>query len=355
MGIDDLFAVVSVAAFLLGIAGIALAVMNASRGQSARMGVTLAVVGLLVGVVSMIIGAGLLQVGPTERAVVFNVLTGELGEDPLEPGLHIIIPAVQQAFIYPVSRQEYTMSGTSSEGAQGGNDAIQARSIDGQDVIADVTVIFTITPEDVELVHRNWSDVSQGYLLGLIRPTVRSIVRDVIATFEAEQIFGASRTEVQDEIERRVVEELGEEGFTIIDILLREINFSTEFINAIEQRQVAELDRDRAAVEAETARIKAGGLADARIEEARGEAEAIRIQAAAEAEALRLVSEQIATNPNLIQYTYITELGDNVSLILLPSNSPFIFDAASFTDLGDDFVAPDIQTSEEPATEDSGD
>lgn len=355
MGIDDLFAVVSGLAFLIGIGGIALAVMNASRGQSARMGVTLAVVGLVLGVILMVIGAGLLSVGPTQRAVVFNVLTGELEEDPLEPGLHIIIPGIQQAFIYPVSRQEYTMSGLSSEGALSGDDAIQARSIDGQDVFVDLTIIFTITPDDVELVHRNWSDVSQGYLLGLIRPTVRSVVRDVIGTAEAEQIFGGSRTEIQSEIQTRVTTQLGAEGFTVVNILLREINFSEEFINAIEQRQVAELDRDRAAVEAETARIEAGGRADARIEEARGEAEAIRIQASAEAEALRLVSEQIAANPNLIQYTYITELGDNVSLVIIPSNSPFLFDPTTFTDVGDDFTAPENPTVEEPTTESSGD
>lgn len=355
MGIDVLFNVVAAIAFLIGIGGIVLAVMNTSRGQSARMGVLLAIIGLVLGVLSTVVSAGLLSVGPTQRAVVFNVLTGELGDEPLEPGLHVIIPGLQQSFIYPVSRQEYTMSGTSTEGAQAGDDAIQARSIDGQDVFVDVTIIFTITPEDVEEVHRNWSDVSQGYLLGLIRPTVRSIVRDVIATAEAEQIFGGSRTEIQAEIERITAEELGAEGFTVVSVLIREVNFSDEFINAIERRQVAELDRDRASIEAETARIEAGGRADARIEQARGDAEAVRIQAIAEAEALRLVSEQIAANPNLIQYTYITELSDNVEMILVPSNSPFLFDLASFTDVGSDFSAPENPTIEDTSTDSSGD
>ncbi len=123
--------------------------------------------------------------------------------------------------------------------------------------------------------------------------------------------------------------------------MLNEINFSVDFIQAIENRQVAELDRDRAGILADTARIEAGGRADARIEEARGEAEAVRIQAQAEAEALRLVSEQIAANPNLIQYTYINELSDNVSVVLVPSNSPFLFDASTFTDLEDGFTPPE--------------
>jgi regulator of protease activity HflC (stomatin/prohibitin superfamily) len=374
MGIDILFNVVAIGAFLVGMAGVALVVTNASRNQSVRGGVILAAVGFLLGLVFMVVGEGLLVVGPTERVVVFNTITGELDEQAREPGLHIIIPGIQQTFPYLVSRQEYTMSSSAGEGSNSRtniDDAINARSIDGQEVSIDITIIFTIDPENVSTVHRNWSDISQGYIEGLIRPTVRSLTRDVIATARAEEIFGSavvaadaegvtpesmidpetgfsfpnptpnSRSEVQAEIERLAAIEMGQEGFTVVEVLLNEINFSPDFIQAIENRQVAELDRDRASILAETARIEAGGLADARIEEARGEAEAVRIQAQAEAEALRLVSEQIAANPNLIQYTYINQLSDNVSIVLVPSNSPFLFDASTFTDLDEDFAAPE--------------
>lgn len=374
MGIDVLFNIVAIAAFLVGMAGVALVVTNASRNQNVRSGIILAAVGFLLGLVFLVIGEGLLIVGPTERVVVFNTITGELDSQAREPGLHIIIPGIQQTFPYLVSRQEYTMSSSAGEGSNSRtnvDDAIDARSIDGQEVSIDITILFTIDPSNVSTVHRNWSDISQGYVEGLIRPTVRSLTRDVIATARAEEIFGSaaivepaegeapaltidpetgfsfpnsspnSRSEVQAEIERVAAIELGQEGFTVVEILLNEINFSPDFIQAIENRQVAELDRDRAGILAETARIEAGGLADARIEEARGEAEAVRIQAQAEAEALRLVSEQIAANPNLIQYTYINQLSDNVSVVLVPSNSPFLFDASSFTDLEDGFTPPE--------------
>lgn len=392
MGIDVLFNVVAIGAFLVGMAGVALVVTNASRNQNVRGGVILAAVGFLLGLVFLVIGEGLLVVGPTERVVVFNTVTGELDEQAREPGLHIIIPGIQQTFPYLVSRQEYTMSsdtGENSTGRTNVDDAIDARSIDGQEVSIDITIIFTIDPSNVSTVHRNWSDIPQGYVEALIRPTLRSLTRDVIATARAEEIFGSaviaeavegdestpaltidpetgfsfpnatpnSRSEVQAEIERLAAIELGQEGFTVVEVLLNEINFSIDFIQAIENRQVAELDRDRAAILAETARIEAGGLADARIEEARGEAEAVRIQAQAEAEALRLVSEQIAANPNLIQYTYINQLSDNVSIVLVPSNSPFLFDASTFTDLDEDFAAPESVPLPSPndATEEESD
>ncbi|MDQ7027787.1 MAG: prohibitin family protein [Anaerolineae bacterium] len=373
MGIDSVIQFVAILFFLLGFAGVAMIVTAASRGSNVGRGIMLAAVGFVLGILFFVVSEGLLIVGPTERAVVFNNLSGEL-ESPREPGIHIIIPAIQKTTIYRVSRQEYTMSQNSGEGNRSNiDDGIQARSIDGQEVLVDITIIFTLDPENVNRIHENWSDVEQGYIEGLIRPTLRSLVRDVIATARAEAIFGSteialaadgtpdeenttpeSRIEVQNQIEELVKNELELEGFTVIQVLLREINFSPDFINAIEQRQVAELERDRASIEAERARIQAEGRANAAIETARGEAEAVRIQASADAEALRLVSVQIAANPNLIQYLYVTNLSDNVNIALVPSSSPFLFDASSFIDATDDFVAPAVDEIVSPETE-SGD
>jgi len=46
---------------------------------------------------------------------------------------------------------------------------------------------------------------------------------------------------------------------------------------------------------------------------------------------LALINEQISKNPALIQWRYIEKLANNVSLILMPSNSPFLFDLQSLT------------------------
>ena len=69
------------------------------------------------------------------------------------------------------------------------------------------------------------------------------------------------------------------------------------------------------------------------------------LNAQAQAEALALISQQIAANPSLIQYEYIQRLADNVSLALIPSNSPFLFDFNSLQDLPDadpNFTAPEL-------------
>jgi len=340
--ISSIIQLLALLGFLAGFAGIGLIVVASSQGRPVRNGVMLAVVGLVGGAILMVVSQGLLVVGPTERGVVFNTLSGEL-ESPRDSGIHIIIPGIQQVFIYPISQQNYTMSDTTNEGDRSGADAIRARSIDGQEVTIDITIIFRLTDDQtLNQIHTDWSNEVGGYREGLIRPTVRSVVRDVVAIFEAESIYGVGREQMQAQIGERLTEGLADDGIQVSDVLVRDINFSNEFIEAIEGKQVEEQNLQRAITAAERVRTEAAGQAEARLEEARGEAGAILIQAQAEAEALRLVSEQIAANPNLIQYVYVQNLSDNVGVALVPSNTPFLFDANTFLDLGEDFEAPEV-------------
>lgn len=342
--LNSVVQILALGAFLLGFAGIALVVSSASQGRPARNGVLMAAVGLVGGVVLLIISQGLLIVDTTERAVVFNSLTGQL-ETPREPGIHIIIPGVQQVTLYPISQQSYTMADASEGGGIGNvSDAIEARSVDGQEVRVDLTILFRLSgaADDLNRIHVDWRNEPGGYRDGLIRPTVRSVVRDVVANFIAEELYGRGREQMQTEIDTRLRTSLSARGIVMTDLLVRAINFTPQFTDAIERKQIEEQELQRARTEAERVRTEAAGRAEAAIEQARGEAQAILVRAAAEAEALRLISQQIAANPNLIQYTYIQQLADNISVALIPANSPFLFDASTFLQLGDDFVPPPV-------------
>ncbi|MCA9881621.1 MAG: prohibitin family protein [Anaerolineae bacterium] len=350
MDISSIFQILALGGFLLGFAGVAMVVASASQNRPVRGGVMTAALGIVVGLIMLIISQGLLVVGPTERAVVFNTISGQL-EQPRQSGISIVIPGVQVVTIYPINRQSYTMSANPQEGASTA-DPISARSVDGQEVTIDMTVIFRLQDgEGLNTIHKDWSNEEGGYLIGLIRPTIRSTVRDVVSGYEAEAIYGTGRESMDAEIEQRLTEILAEDGITITDSLINNINFSDEFKAAIEAKQVEQQQLERARTEAERRRAEATGLADAEIERARGEAQATLVRAQAEAEALRLISEQIAANPNLIQYTYVTSLSDNINVALVPANSPFLFNMDDFTNLGSDFVAPDVPETITPETE----
>ena len=190
----------------------------------------------------------------------------------------------------------------------------------------------------------NWQS---RYESDFIRPTVRAVARDVVSQFEAEAIYGLEREALGGRISELVGERIAEQGLTLTALLVRQIDFNDAFAQSIEEKQIEDQKLQRARTEAERVQTEASGRADAAEQEARGRANARLIEAQAEAEALRVISDQIAANPNLIQYLYVANLSDNVSFALLPSDSPFIFNVDDFAELGADFEAPqpDLNTS----------
>ena len=53
--------------------------------------------------------------------------------------------------------------------------------------------------------------------------------------------------------------------------------------------------------------------------------EADAIEAEAQATALKAIGDALTTNPDLLQYTYVQELAEDVNVMLLPANSPYLF------------------------------
>jgi len=338
-GLSSILNLIALLGFLLFIVGAGLAVVAASQGRPARGGVLLAVLGLVVGLLFSIIGQGVVIVEPTQVAVVVNTLTGQV-EEPKRGGLHIVVPVAQRvAVYYPITQQEYTMSASISEGARQGDDAVEARTNDGQTVSLDITILFRIPPETANGLYLDWNET---YLDGYIRPTARAVVREVVSAYSAAQIYGEARVQLGDDIENTLAARFQEENLESTDLLVRDITFSPEFTQAIEQKVVAQQNLERARTDAQRVQTEAQGQAQAQIARAEGEAQSRTIRAAAEAEALRLISEQIAANPQLIQYQYVQNLSDNVQLVLVPSNSPFLFDFASLAEANPDFTAPAV-------------
>lgn len=346
-GISGLLGALALLGFLGFLGGIGLVVVSASQGRPVRSGLFLAVVGLIAGLLFSVISQGIVIVEPTQRAVIINTLTGAL-ETPRGPGTSVVIPVVQTYMLYPINQQQYTMAGRETEGQVRGNDAVQARTIDGQEVALDVTVLYNVNPDgdEVNKLHVRWG---QGYQENFVRPTVRGLVRDVVSGYRAEEIYGAARTNMEDDMQERISVRFLQEGLQLTDLLVRDITFSDQFRQAIENKQIADQEAQQAQLrvaqrqnEADQARAIAAGQRDAAIARAEGEAQAIILRAQAEAEALRLVSEQIAANPSLIQYLYVQNLSDNVNIALVPANSPFLFDFNSLAQANPNFTAPAV-------------
>jgi len=310
------------AAIVLGI----LAAIRASRNQTAKGSSSSALILVIVAALLTALGSGLVYVESNERGVVKTVRSGGVRPAALEPGLHWILPIVEQVVPYSISNQTYTMSFLPEQGPDTGEDSIRARTKDGQEVIIDATVIYRINPAQVVALHIAWQN---NYESGVVRPETRGTIRDAASQYGVEEVVSTKRAEMVQIITDELAKSLAENNLELLDFILRDIHFSEAYAAAVEQKQIAEQQALQSAFvveqkkqEAEQARQEAQGLADAAVIAAKGEAEAILIQAQAEAEANRLLAESLT--PALLQYQYILKLSPGVQTIFIPSDNQFI-------------------------------
>jgi regulator of protease activity HflC (stomatin/prohibitin superfamily) len=267
-------------------------------------------------------------VQPTERGVVISALDEGVRDEALEPGLHWIVPFLENAIMYPISRQTYTMSIAHSEGAIAGDDSVEARTSDGQIVKIDASVIFAIDPDRTVEQHIKWDG---AYVDNLVRPVARGIIRDAVSQFGIEEVVSTKRFELAGLMFEGMENILNEGGFSLADFVLRNIAFSEEYADSVEQKQIAEQQAQQASnivqqreFEAEQARQVADGIADAHVIEAEGNAKAVVIEAEAEARALELIAEALRLNPDLLTFEYIKNLSPGIKVMLVPNDNPYL-------------------------------
>lgn len=330
MRITDLITGLSALLWAAVLGLIVLITVQTSRGQKMKNGRTLIIILLTSALVLTTLSAGLVFVEPHERGVVISAIAPKgYRETALQPGLRWIAPFVERVERYTISRQTYTMSIAAYQGAIQGDDSITARTADGQEIFVDASIIYQINPNKVVDVHILWQN---RYSSDLVRAQSRGIIRDAVSQFNVEQVISNKRFELVAYINQELGIKFDENGLTLVDFVLRNITFSPEYSASVEQKQIAEQEARQAAFvveqkieEAKQVIETARGDSQAAIIAAEGRAEARLIEAKAEAEALTLIQEAIANNPELLTYQYITKLAPNISTMLLPSESPFIF------------------------------
>lgn len=327
MNISALLQGVATIAWLGFIAVLVMIFVRASRNQPAKGLNTLVIILLVAAVLLTSVGAGLVFIEPDDMAIVVTVIGGQgIRPEPLTAGLHWIVPFAERVERYSILNQTYTLSSTPDEGQSVGDDAIQVRTKDGQQVYIDASVIYAIDPLKTINLYRTWRF---DYENGLVRPQTRGIIRDIASQYGVEEIVSSKRTEMQLQITDELNRIFADNNLVLRDFVLRNIRFSDEYALAVEQKQIAEQQAQQAKFvveskkqEAEQARQVAQGVADAAVIAAKGEAEARLIQAEAEARANQLLSQSLT--PELVQYQYVLKLAPGVQTIFVPSGNQFI-------------------------------
>jgi regulator of protease activity HflC (stomatin/prohibitin superfamily) len=337
MQITILVSALAAFAWLLVVAFLVLTVLRARQGKKTRGTVTGIIIAVAAAILLNTLSAGLVFIQPQERGVVISAIEPKgYREDILQPGLRWVIPYAENVKTYSISKNTYTMSIAHLEGEIQGDDSIAARTSDGQEVYVDASIIYSLDPTHVLEVHIIWQD---RYVDGLVRPTVRGVIRDAVSQFKVNEVYSTKRDLLKAEIEDELRAALEENGLLLSDFVLRNITFTPEYAASIEQKQIAEQKAQEAEYiveqriqEAEQARQVAEGIKDAAIIEAEGEAEAQVIKAKAEAEALQLIADALAGNPDLLNYRYIEKLAPGIQVMLVPNDNPYLLPLSDFVE-----------------------
>lgn len=235
-------------------------------------------------------------------------LFGRVYKNPVRSGLHLINPFVT-LIRYPTRTLAYTMSATTNEGAIQGDDSISVLTKDGLEIRLDVTVWYRLDEAKLPDIY---SKIGLTYEDKIIRPAVRTSIREASVKRNSSAIYKEERAELIKDIQIYIANALEPRGIILENVLLRDVQLPQRVKDAIEEK----LQADQEAQKMEYVLVKS------ELERKR-----VEIEAKAQAQRIQIINKALAENPKYLQWLAIDKLNDNVKVIINDGKSILNLDA----------------------------
>ncbi|MDB9964154.1 prohibitin family protein [Vicingaceae bacterium] len=223
------------------------------------------IIGAIVIFVFIIFSKAFIILQPTERGVVFKKYTTGLDVDNvLGEGLNIVAPW-NDVFTFQIAEKSI-------------EETMDVLSKDGLSIKIDVSLRYRPMPNKIGYLYRSFKD---DYVNDLIRPELRSAVREIIGQYTPEELYASKRQEIETKIELNTEAILKENSIEQKTLLFRSITLPQKIKESIEFK----LQADQ---EAQTYIYL--------IEKEKKEAERRKIDALGKAEANKILSASITEN-----------------------------------------------------------
>ena len=183
---------------------------------------------------------------------------------------------------------------------------LEAFSKDIQEVDLKGSVNLNIDKSTAMNLYR---EVGTDYINVLIAPRVQEDIKIVIARYTAETLV-ENRQVASDAMYDLLKEELAAKGINVISIAIENLDFSDTFESAVEAKQVATQEKQRARTQQEQQTMEAEQAAARKKIEAEAAAEVVRIQADAAAYEIKTKADAEAEANEKIAATVTGELID---------------------------------------------
>lgn len=229
-----------------------------------------------------------------------KTLFGKIDDKELSSGLHIVNPLASVEKM-SIQTEEYTMSVTQGEGQKAGADQITALTKEGLSIDLDITVFYKLQEDKASDVLK---DLGLTYQEKIIRPEIRSTIREIVASYTAKEIYSDKREEVVSSIKDQLIKNIEPRGIIIESILIRNVTLPAKLSASIQEKLQAEQESQRY---------------DFVLEKEKKEAERKRVEAEGQRDAQKIIDESLTSK--YLEYLYINELKDRQGTIYVPVGS----------------------------------
>ena len=192
--------------------------------------IVIAIIGLLSSI--KVVGTG--QVGVV---TMYGKVTGrELGE-----GIALVLPfGIERVAIYDIKVQKQAVTST-------------AASKDLQDVSSEIVLNYNLERGSVSKVHQT---IGIYYVDKIVTPAINEIFKAASAEYTAAELI-TQRSELKTKAQQALAARLQKYGINVSELSIVDFKFSANFSRAIEEKQVAQQNAERAKFNLEAAKTDA--------------------------------------------------------------------------------------------------
>jgi regulator of protease activity HflC (stomatin/prohibitin superfamily) len=240
----------------------------------------------------------------------FGGMTGQVFNE----GLNWKTPFIEGTKTINVKVQSYEASENPDTSKANYTDyVVKAQTTDGQQIEINYTVLFRIPPDKAVSVYRTIGP-EKLVVENVIKAHSRNLTRVLAQNYDAEALYsGTGIREYEAEVATELENSFGPTGVVLVNFLVRKISFDADYIQAIENQQIAQENIKTAKFNADAAEYKK----QESIRQAEADQQKQKLNADVEAYSINVRGDALRNNPEVLQWEFVKQLG-NIDWMILP-------------------------------------